>query len=102
CYWQNNKVLEIINRPVEGALSLKSNTPSNDPDKQNAAFQRQVAKAMAVNAAAFAALRKEIEDPAVRRALAAAQRQSLQAVKALPTAQSRRPVTFAITEPFLT
>src|SRR5437773_1512606 len=102
CYWQNQRVLRIVNKPVNSALSLKTNKKTNDPDKQSAAFERQVGALAKTLGPVLAAARADTKDPALRRQLTKALESSRQVVAATPTAQTRRPVTFAITEPFLT
>ncbi|HZO35583.1 MAG TPA: twin-arginine translocase subunit TatC [Solirubrobacteraceae bacterium] len=102
CYWQNNRVLDIVNKPVKEALSLNTSKKTNDPDKQNAAFDRQVGAFAKTVVPTLIAARAETKDATVRRQLTQAIKAARGVVAATPTAQTRRPVTFAITEPFLT
>lgn len=102
CYWQNDRVLEIVNKPVESALSLKTDKKTNDPDKQSAAFERQVGAYFKTALPALIAARADTDDPALRRQLTEQIAAARAVIEATPTQQTRRPVTFAITEPFLT
>jgi sec-independent protein translocase protein TatC len=102
CYWQNDRVLEIVNEPVESALSLKTDKKTEDPEKQDAAFDRQVGAFAKTLVPTLIAARAETKDAALRRQLTEAIAAARGVAAATPTAQTRRPVTFAITEPFLT
>jgi sec-independent protein translocase protein TatC len=102
CYAENNRVLTIVNRPVKSALSLNTSKPSKDPQKQSATFERKVGQALAALGPALAASQTSTKDPAARRQLAAAVEALRVAAADTPTAQYRRPVTFGVTEPFLT
>lgn len=102
CYWQNDRVLDIVNEPVEKALSLNTGKKTDDPEKQSAAFQRSIAAYYKTLGPALTTIEAEVDDPAVRRQLAKLIAASQRVVATAPTVQTRRPVTFAITEPFLT
>src|SRR6476620_1606932 len=69
CYWQNNRVLRIVNKPVESALSLKGNKKTNDPDKQSAQFERQVGAFAKTLVPTLTVARAQTTDPALRRQL---------------------------------
>lgn len=100
-YWQNKKVLEIINQPLESAVSVKKDCArAGDPLEAGACFDRAVAKALADVAPV-------LETAASGEGSPAATRQALQAVESLqraqklaPTSTSRRPVTLGVAEPF--
>ncbi|HVW17962.1 MAG TPA: twin-arginine translocase subunit TatC [Solirubrobacteraceae bacterium] len=102
CYWQNDRVLRIVNHPVAGALSLKTNKHSNDPDRQSATFERKVGALARTLPGALRAVQSDVADPAARRALEQTIRAAQAAAQATPTLQSKRPITFGVTEPFLT
>lgn len=102
CYWQNDRVLEIVNKPVEDALSLNTNEKTNNPEEQSALFERRVGAFAKTLSPAIAAARADTTDPELRRELTKVLEAAQEVVKATPTDQTRRPVTFAITEPFLT
>jgi sec-independent protein translocase protein TatC len=46
CLWQDNAILDIMNRPLENGASLlhKKQAPKNDPLERTAAYQAQVRK----------------------------------------------------------
>jgi sec-independent protein translocase protein TatC len=97
CFWQNDVVLEIIDRPL--AQTSISNE-SDDPLEQAALFQRQVARTLADAAPLLRDLGRQADDPA----LAARAERSARAFEAVgdaaPTATPRRPVTLGVGEPF--
>jgi sec-independent protein translocase protein TatC len=120
CYWQNDRVLDIVNRPLEHAHHVDC----NDRHKATAALERSGCFDEAVGAylrAAGPALRRSAQSleslaagegvSAAARADAAAaaaglrraQRAARRAAALTPTASSgRQPVTLGVTEPFLT
>src|SRR5436190_12434584 len=69
CYWQNHRVLDIVNKPVKSALSLKSSGKTNDPDKQNAAFDRSVGGFAKTLGPALTAVQADVKDAQLRRQL---------------------------------
>src|SRR6476620_12262156 len=69
CYWQNDRVLRIVNKPVESALSLKGSKKTNDPDKQSAQFERQVGAFAKTLVPTLTVARAQTTDPALRRQL---------------------------------
>jgi sec-independent protein translocase protein TatC len=100
CYWQNGRVLDIVNRPLANAHHIDC----NQPKKASAALERSGCFNVAVSAylkAAGPAL-----DQAARttvQALRAANDRAAKAIALTPRANSaRQPVTLGVTEPFLT
>ncbi len=102
CYWQNNRVLKIVNRPVNGALSLKTDKKTNNPAKQSATFERELGQFAKSLGASLEVVRKEVKDPVERRQLSQTIRLAQATYAATPTNQSERPITLGVTEPFLT
>lgn len=115
CFWQNERVLEIVNKPIETTQRLDGEGRSQDPLEQSARFQREIGQqmrslepALAGAAAATLAAAANEELPAAERRelralsaeLLAAQRQTEQAAAATPTDLTRRPVTLGVAEPF--
>jgi|SRR5829696_1112125 len=97
CFWQNDAVLEIMDRPL--AQSSISND-SDDPLEQSALFQRQVARALSQTAPLLRDLGAEADDP-VLAARAERSARAFEAVgRAAPTGAPRRPVTLGVGEPF--
>jgi sec-independent protein translocase protein TatC len=118
CYWQNDAILEIVNRPIESTQNLdRCKRGSQDPLEQSACFQIKLGAAMTRLAPALdgvsasldrlagargvpAAERAAIERNA--RAVAAAGRAARAAAASVPRNRERRPITLGVTEPFVT
>jgi sec-independent protein translocase protein TatC len=100
CYWQNGEVLTLINRPVEHALS-----PGKHPQDQigqTTLFQQRVGLLAKSLGPALGAVERSSASPADKAALSKAARAAQSAAQATPTNVGRRPITFGVTEPFLT
>ncbi len=113
CYWQNAKVLELVNEPL--AQSQRAGT-GNDPLEQTAEFDaalermlRKLKPALSQTGAALGALG---DDPGVARstreslgeatdALSAAARELDRTIAQVPESRGRRPVTLGVAEPFV-
>jgi len=113
CYWQNDRILEIANRPLEKSQRASSN--SKDPLEQAAAFDKAIGRAMtdlapalrSVNGSLLVLAARPGVTPAQRaqavraaRDVAAATRSVAAAARATPTATGRRPITTGVAEPF--
>jgi sec-independent protein translocase protein TatC len=98
CWWQNDTVLEIMDRPLEQSAFQEN---SQDPFEQNATFQ-QAQKQLALQAALLGrALSRDNDLDADTRAQAAEfSRQAQATADAAPRATGRRPVTLGVGEPF--
>jgi sec-independent protein translocase protein TatC len=117
-FWQNERVLEIVNKPLEDTQNLQGDERSNDPLEQNARFQVQTGRSARANQVAARRQRVAIEaqlaapgrlPPAVRSALEsardgwlAAERANARQAEAVPTNRERNPVTLSVAEPFTT
>jgi sec-independent protein translocase protein TatC len=99
-YWQNDEILEIVNRPLEQTQNLRGEKRSNDPLEQSARFQLQLGAALR----SLEPVLRSLEG--VEGADAAAVRRAAEAVKAAaaetPTNTKRQPVTLGVAEPFTT
>ncbi|MBJ7521284.1 MAG: twin-arginine translocase subunit TatC [Solirubrobacteraceae bacterium] len=115
CFWQSDRVLEIVNKPIETTQRLDGNGGTADPLEQTARFQRELGQqlrsltptlgsAAAVTATAAAnedlsaAERRQLL--ALSRELVEAEKQTAQAARATPTNLARKPVTLGVAEPF--
>jgi sec-independent protein translocase protein TatC len=120
CYWQNNRVLDIVNRPLANAHHIDC----NQPKKASAALERSGCFNVAVSAylkaagpaldqaartlqslaaAKGAGAAAQAQATATVQALRAANDQAAKAIALTPRANSaRQPVTLGVTEPFLT
>lgn len=113
CYWQNERVLDIVNKPLE-----ESQRPGkgNDPLEQAARYDQAIGKALGDLAPALgstqAALAALAAQPGVTTAarsqavkagaqLEAAARQVALAARTVPEDTGRRPVTLGVAEPFV-
>ena len=102
CLWQDNAILDIMNRPLDNGASLlhKKSAPKNDPLERTARYQATVHRTALASAKAFDALAASADGAAARASyteLAAAQRAI---AKAVPPEAKRRPVTLGVGEPF--
>ena len=113
CYWQNDRILQIANVPLE--KSQHSTSKSNDPLEQAAAFDKRIGQAMSDLAPALRGVDRSLLELAARpgvtpaeRARAALAARDLRAAsvsvgaaaRAAPTATARRPITTGVAEPF--
>jgi len=103
CYWQNNRILDIVNKPVKDAQSVKdTGKVSNDPVDQSAIFQKRIG----VLATSLGPVLKSVESSSMSAADKAAVTRAIEAARAValatPTETGRRPITLGVTEPFLT
>ena len=100
CLWQDDVVLDIINRPLENT-AFKDKENSQDPFERTAAYQAKVRETSLAAAKAFDALAADAESSAARESyeqLAAGQRELARSV---PPEEARRPVTLGVGEPFV-
>ncbi len=100
CYWQDDRVLQIVNDPVEKAFA-----PGKSPQDQvgqTAVFQQRVGALSKALVPALAAVQRSDASAADKKALSAAIAAAREAARAAPANVGRRPITFGVTEPFLT
>jgi sec-independent protein translocase protein TatC len=117
CYWQNQWLLQTVNRPLQSTQNLDGKKRSKDPLEESARFAIRSGAAQKAAAAAFAAQSRYYGALAVDKRLSgrerllarAAQVQSADAAKAqqiayeaVPTNRGRQPITLGVTEPFVT
>ncbi|HWH96638.1 MAG TPA: twin-arginine translocase subunit TatC [Baekduia sp.] len=120
CYWQNDRILDIINKPLDHAhrVDCGDRKKADDALERSGCFNQAVGKylkaagpalaqsaqtlgALAADDSVSAAARRQATASA--RALKAAAVQAQRAAELTPKASSgRRPVTLGVTEPFLT
>jgi sec-independent protein translocase protein TatC len=99
CFWQNDRILEIVNKPVEAANSSKKN--ANDPLEQAGVFQQSLRQSLLSAAAAQRALAADTGVDAQTRAKARAAAAQAEATAALtPAKATKKPVTLKVGEPF--
>jgi sec-independent protein translocase protein TatC len=99
CFWQNDRILDIMDRPLQKATSIHKN--SQDPLEQSAAFQqslKQLSLQLAVVSREMA--RSDDVSPALQAQFASLSKQAALTAAAAPKASGRRPVTLGVGEPF--
>ena len=98
CFWQNDVILDLMNRPLE---KTAFNEGSQDPFERAATFQsaqRRLYLQEAVTARALAQEERLSEE--TRRMLQQLASTAAAAAEAAPKATARRPVTLGVGEPF--
>jgi sec-independent protein translocase protein TatC len=98
CFWQNDRILDIVNRPVEETAFKKTGT--KDPLEQAANFQQLSRDYLLRAAAAHRARAADSQTAAERAAEQAAAAAADRAAAAAPSKVVRRPVTLGVGEPF--
>jgi sec-independent protein translocase protein TatC len=102
CLWQDDRILETINRPLTEAQSKKPCDETRDPLEQSACWQQAqkvVNERIAATARALAASASSSDEPALRAQAESLSRAAAAAAAASPRASPRRPVTLGVGEP---
>jgi sec-independent protein translocase protein TatC len=118
CYWQNDAILEIVNRPIESTQNLdRCKRGTQDPLEQVACFQIELGRAMARLGPALDGVGASLERLARARDIPAADRAAIarnarllesagraarSTAAAVPRNRERQPITLGVTEPFVT
>jgi sec-independent protein translocase protein TatC len=98
CFWQNDAILEILDRPLEKSAFTKG---SEDPLERAAAFQQAEKKLfLQWEVLAREMARSEELSPALQAQWAQMSELSRATADAAPEATGRRPVTLGVGEPF--
>ena len=98
CFWQNDLILEILDRPLEQSSFTQD---SDDPLERSAAFQQEQKQLyLQMQELTRALEQSDDSSPAVRQAAEAVTRQAQAAAEAAPETTGRRPVTLGVGEPF--
>jgi sec-independent protein translocase protein TatC len=102
CLWQDNAILDVMNRPLDNGASLlhKNSAPKTDPLERTAAYQAQVRKSALANAKTYDTFAAQAEDPTMRAGYEQLAAQSRALAKSVPPESKRRPVTLGVGEPF--
>lgn len=98
CFWQNDRILDIMDRPLEQSAFTKG---SEDPLERTALFQqslKQLSLQLAVVNREMA--RSDDVSPALKAQFLSLSRQAERTAAAAPKASARRPVTLGVGEPF--
>ena len=117
CYWQNDRILEIANKPLEQTQNLTGEKRSEDPLEQTARFQIKIGEALALLGPALRNTASTIDDLSASSDLSSTEAQALKdnvselreaataintAASEVPTNNKRQPVTLGVAEPFVT
>jgi sec-independent protein translocase protein TatC len=115
CYWQNNWLLDTINKPVREAQSVRSGNGSPLQDAANYQLKSSAAQRLTiptlvgqktVNNLLASKAKLSADEKAIvaqqNRAIDAAVRANRIAAASAPTDSARLPVTLGVTEPFVT
>lgn len=116
-YWQNDEILDIVNKPLEQTQNLDGGKRSADPLEQSARFQIQVGRALRALDPALRGLQSSTESLAGAEGVSRADRDAVRAqaqrlreaaaavrraAAETPTNTKRQPVTLGVAEPFTT
>jgi sec-independent protein translocase protein TatC len=97
-FWQNDRLLHIMNRPLE---KTAFNNGSNDPFEKAAGYQQRTKAYLIKEAAAYRALAVDDSVSASTRAIFAELAKDANALAAsTPARAAKRPVTLGVGEPF--
>jgi sec-independent protein translocase protein TatC len=98
CFWQNDRILDIMDRPLESSAFTKN---SEDPLERTAQFQQSL-KRLSLQLAVIGRqmARSDSASAAEKAQWAALSRQAQTTAAAAPKASGRRPVTLGVGEPF--
>jgi sec-independent protein translocase protein TatC len=117
CYWQNNWLLQTVNKPLQSTQNLNGKKRSKDPLEETARFAIRSGAAQKQTAQAITALSAYLSTSAAHENLSPREQTALRSVlvelrqaavaqkaaaDAVPTNQERQPVTLGVTEPFVT
>jgi sec-independent protein translocase protein TatC len=97
CMWQNDVVLDIVNKPMEQSAVQKN---SDDPLEQAALYQARIGRAFERLIPVLQDAVRPADSPAARSRALAAQQAAIDAARSVPKATARRPVTLGVGEPF--
>jgi sec-independent protein translocase protein TatC len=97
CMWQNQRVLNVLNRP----LTTTQKESSTDPIQVGARYDQLVAEYAKQSAAANRRLAALTHDARLRSELLAQAKIADRLVAAAPEIRPRRPVTLGVSEPFM-
>jgi sec-independent protein translocase protein TatC len=97
CMWQNQTVLDILNKPLTETVKAGA----NDPLTEGARWDVAVAAWVKESGATQRRLAAEMDDAQVRKALIALAQRGDKLAAAVPEVTTRKPVTLGVSEPFL-
>jgi sec-independent protein translocase protein TatC len=102
CLWQDDRILEIMNRPLEQGSSLfhKHAAAKNDPLERTAAFQEKLRETSLAAAKTYDSFAAEADSAAMRTGWEQLAANARALAKSVPPKEERKPVTLGVGEPF--
>jgi sec-independent protein translocase protein TatC len=100
CYWQNDRVLDILNRPLETKEQSDSSKRTGDPLEQQARFSKLQKQAYETTATFLESLSAADLTPGQVRLRARAIEAQRAAAAGVPRDTASNPITLGVTEPF--
>jgi sec-independent protein translocase protein TatC len=98
CFWQNDRILEILDRPLEKSAVSHN---SDDPLERSALFQQSLKQlSLQLSIVSREMARSDDVSPALQAQFASLSKQAAATAAAAPKASGRRPVTLGVGEPF--
>src|SRR5215216_1833424 len=98
CFWQNDRILDIMDRPLEKSAFTKG---SEDPLERSAVYQQSLKQLSLQIAVLSREMARSGDLSAAQKAQwAVVERQARATADAAPKATARRPVTLGVGEPF--
>jgi sec-independent protein translocase protein TatC len=97
CFWQNDGVLDLLNRPL--TESVKEG--ATDPLSTGTRWDQQVARYLTRSGDVQRQLSSDVDDAALRKALLALAVEGDKVAAAVPEVTARKPVTLGVSEPFM-
>jgi sec-independent protein translocase protein TatC len=98
CFWQNDRILDIMDRPLQKSAFHKN---SQDPLERSAAYQQSLKQlSLQLSVVSREMARSDKVDPALQAQWASVAKQASLTAAAAPKASGRRPVTLGVGEPF--
>src|SRR4051794_3081169 len=97
CFWQNNRVLDILNKPLTS--TVKKGTA--DPIQQGARWDQLVAGTLKETSTVNRLAAADTGNTQLRNALLALATRQERLAKLAPEVQPRKPVTLGVSEPFM-
>src|SRR3954447_731961 len=102
CLWQDNAILDIMNRPLDNGSSLlhKKKAPKDDPLERTAAFEEKLRETSLAAAKTYDEFAAGADNATMRAGWEQLAAQERALAKSVPPESKRRPVTLGVGEPF--
>jgi sec-independent protein translocase protein TatC len=97
CFWQNQRVLDILNAPLTETVKAGA----ADPIEQSTRHGQLVAQLQRETATVLRLAATEVESAQLRAALTRLAATNERVARLAPQVESRKPVTLGVTEPFM-